>query len=647
MVAVRGVLESAIRHLEDFMKTVTISQSQAELFFSYFFLGSLMSLTRSSPEVFKNSLIFIEQGERYPIVHLSMVSKQESIDKILLQLIVVDFNNFEQEAKEFAHAEELLLRQSSASNQVSFECYKFYIHTSTNQMVPKVLMNLEPAISLHANKFRNLLINSSYSLQGKKYNFEMKPTSHLLYDSFPLFKEKYQINQQKIFEEKMTEFSYNLWKMYERVTKTYKFTTRHPIMAMFALFDGILNFHENQNKILFHSFLVDFQDSLIYLHYEDQPFSLLISIVRNQQDSFEDVLRQQGVCGHVFMINIESRNYMISTDWLHLKPVKLTNFLTEDSVSTEYFLESDLFSMVFKRMTNKIDQKLDRYMVACFLLGQILADAFLSPKCNNNMESCLKIPENVNQLFDLASKISCFGIKNTNDEKINTKDQFDIWHAFKRAIFQCQIGNIDPQYLISGFINLQFNLCKSPVFNVICFIDADNETQNFVYIKQGVHSDKLDMKKAGEEFHKIFLNSIVLNLHQSAKYDMKILLYSEDVYFADFQITDTFLNISDTECETPNLSLLENSNFTRTEATNKIKQLVETYLEMNNPTGFLFDNFKFQDFHLIYDDASTISKSLIFSKIRNEEFISQDCLLGLFMKSIPDYTDQGPVVRTF
>jgi len=81
---------------------IIMSQSQAELFFSYFFLGSLMSLSRSSPEVFKNSLIFIEQGERYPTVHLSMVCKQESIDNILSQLIVVDFNNFEQDVNEFA-----------------------------------------------------------------------------------------------------------------------------------------------------------------------------------------------------------------------------------------------------------------------------------------------------------------------------------------------------------------------------------------------------------------------------------------------------------------------------------------------------------------------------------------------------------------
>jgi len=90
------------------------------------------------------------------------------------------------------------MKQSSASNELLFESYKFHIRI-TNQMTPIILQNQE---SKDANMFRNSFINSPYSLQVK-YIFEMKAfilTFRRLYDTFSLFEEKSQTNLQKNFE---------------------------------------------------------------------------------------------------------------------------------------------------------------------------------------------------------------------------------------------------------------------------------------------------------------------------------------------------------------------------------------------------------------------------------------------------------------
>jgi len=134
-------------------------------------------------------------------------------------------------------------------------------------------------------------------------------------------------------------------------------------------------------------------------------------------------------------------------------------------------------------------------------------------------------------------------------KKSTQSNNFTYVHALKTAVSQCQIGNIDPQYLILGFINFQFNLCQSSAFNAICFFDADNETGNFVYIKHGDNFDKLDMKKLLKNFTKSssvpysFLKRKGLNM--TWKYCCILTTYISQNF--------NFLNISRTECETSNI----------------------------------------------------------------------------------------------
>jgi len=652
-VFIHEVVDTVNRNLGIFSKTSTISRNQAAVYFSYFLLGSLNSLSEKSPEIYSNMLIFVEQGNEVPMIQLSMSEK--SIDKISTQILFVDFNQISHEAVEFSNVEEIILRQSSFSKSSLFDGFR--IRVEKFDPFPKITVNEDPQFFLHALQFRNMLINSPNLVVKEKHQFVMNPLSGLgsiWQNNFIRFPEYFQFFHYNIYAERMIAFGNILFRSFDHVSNLYRLLGKTSIMSTFAFFEGLLHFDGIKNNVLVQSFMLEITNPMIHLRFKGQPFTFLISLREKHEFSLHrDNFAEQGIDGYIFMMDFrrDKSRFIRNAEWLHIQPLSLMNFMPKQNNSVGAILTTEIIlNLKLKHQMNILDKPLELNSSSSFLLGSVVAEAFHSPKCYKKalFESCFRIDDQFDHL-DLMNKITC-----SKTLKTNTETEPNIWRALKMIVSQCQLRKIVHAYFVAGFISYKFTLCPSSVSNIICFIDADEEKLIFIYITiQSTSLDQFTLIKTQTEFHRIFIKEFISYIPKELGYDLKVLLYIENETFTDILMIECRLDVLDI-CERTFEAVMTTNNATRSTeyyTNNPAKDinslLLESYIIMNNAMSTVVNIFG-QNYHVKSDESITNAKHLIMSRnLDNRGFIRKDCLIDSFVRSIPEYTDVIPLTKFY